>query len=771
MSSFLKAGEPAPEAVGEPASEYTPAPDPASQSQSAGCKPQMASPENQEATVYQPKQRLANGCVLDESQFADESSVDAEVDGVAIVQLWYNPSLYYDYLAFISAVEEINNSSELLPNLTLGFYLYNSYNVPFYMFWDAMDIFTGMNVCPLNYHCKTSGILAAIIEGLPPEESSQMSSMVRIYHYPQISFTSQSLYMSDKVNFPYFYRTVPNELHICAGIVKLLKHFDWTWVGIITTDDDSSLRAVQILREGIEQHGGCIAFIETFSHTQNNFMPAKKILKINESIHMPSIKVIIVYSNTDNTLYLNSEILFLDIPGKVWITKTELDFPSRLGSLHKKKNSTLSFAIANKKIPSFTKFIQELHHYLKKVHFKNNLEDEVFFNENGDLNVPYNIINMVYLPNGIIQHRIVGSYNPFQRQDFTINEKMIIWESTFNQTPPQATCTKRCPPGFRKLTREGEPVCCYDCVPCPEGEISSQSDMDNCVSCSEDQRPNHERNSCIPKLITFLSYEDSLGNALTISSIFFFLINAVILRIFITYRDTPIVRANNRDISFILLTSLMSCFLCSLMFIGRPQVTTCILRQAAFGIIFSISLSSILAKTVTVVTAFHATKPGSRFQKWMSSRVSFSIILSCFLLQVLICLVWLCTAPPFPYLNMHVDTGIIVVECNEGSAIAFYSLLGFLGFLAAISFIIAFLSRNLPDGFNEAKNITFSMLVFCSVWLTFIPAYLSTRGKYTVAVEIFAIQASSAGLLGCIFIPKCYIIILRPDMNSRKCLK
>uniref|UniRef100_A0A6P8N7P0 Vomeronasal type-2 receptor 26-like n=1 Tax=Geotrypetes seraphini TaxID=260995 RepID=A0A6P8N7P0_GEOSA len=366
---------------------------------------------------------------------------------------------------------------------------------------------------------------------------------------------------------------------------------------------------------------------------------------------------------------------------------------------------------------------------------------------------------------------IVGSYNPLQRQDFTINEKMIIWESTFNQTIPQAKCSERCLPGFRKLTRKGEPVCCYDCIPCPEGEISSQSDMDNCVSCREDQRPNHERNTCIPKLITFLSYEDSLGNALTTSSIFFFLINAVILRIFITYRDTPIVRANNRDISFILLTSLMSCFLCSLMFIGRPQVTTCILRQAAFGIIFSISLSSILAKTITVVTAFHATKPGSRFQKWMSSRVSISIILSCFLLQVLICLVWLCTAPPFPYLNMNVDTGIIVVECNEGSAIAFYCVLGFLAFLAAISFIIAFLSRNLPDGFNEAKNITFSMLVFCSVWLTFIPAYLSTRGKYTVAVEIFAIQASSAGLLGCIFIPKCYIILLRPDMNSRKCLK
>ncbi|XP_030050643.1 vomeronasal type-2 receptor 26-like [Microcaecilia unicolor] len=715
-----------------------------------------------------------------------------------------------------------------------------------------------MDIWVPNYRCKTSGTLAAIIEGLQSEESRWMSNMFRMYHYPQISFTSQSLLLSDTFKFPFFYRTVPSELHLCAGIVSLLKHFGWTWVGIIASDDENSLRMLQILREGIEQNGGCVAFIETFSGS--NLMTLEKIPK--RVMDMPSIKVIILCSNEENIFYL---LLLVFIPGKIWITKTELKFPLEAKEKLNITNTNLSFAIVKKKIPSFTKFIQEvnfsllpsdyntelwwtglcdsqcpknmkrscspdvklsyvlpcntnyigksvsvynavyalahalhdmlmsgsrnttrttemwklydylpwkLHHYLKNVHFKNNLDEEIFFNENRELNTDYNIINLVYLPKGKQHREIVGSYNPFasQGQDFIINEKAIVWGSTFTQTPPQAKCSESCPPGFMKLTRKGEPICCFDCIPCPQGEISNQSDMDNCMKCREDHWSNHKRDTCIPKLIIFLSYEEALGMALTTSSIFFSLINAIILGIFIHYRDTPIVRANNRDISYILLISIMICFLSSLMFIGRPEPMTCILRNTTFGMTFSISLSSILAKTITVVMAFHATKPGSKLRKWMGCRISYIIILSCSLFQCVLCLIWLFTAPPFSYLNMQSETGSILIECNEGSMIAFYCVLGFLGFLASISFSTAFLSRNLPDSFNEAKYITFSMLVFCSVWITFIPTYLSTRGKYMVAVEIFAIQASSAGLLGCIFMPKCCIILLRPDMNSRKYL-
>ncbi|KAM5191418.1 vomeronasal type-2 receptor 26-like [Mantella aurantiaca] len=291
-----------------------------------------------------------------------------------------------------------------------------------------------------------------------------------------------------------------------------------------------------------------------------------------------------------------------------------------------------------------------------------------------------------------------------------------------------------------------------------------------CYKCPDEDWPNKERVKCIPRTYEFLSYENDVLVLVFVSlSLLFCITTLFIFASFIYFRDTPIVKANNRTVSFILLAAISLSFLCVFLFLGRPVDITCMLRQISFGIFFSTTVSCILAKTVTVCIAFKATKPDSVWRKWVGGKVSNFIVLFSSSVQVLICVIWLSVSPPYKEYDIHSSPGKIIIQCNEGSVIGFYSMLGYMGFLAAVSFVLAFMVRTLPDSFNEAKYITFSMLVFCSVWIAMIPAYLSTGGKYMVAVEIFTILTSSAGILSCIFFPKMYILLVKPDLNTKKC--
>ncbi|XP_043925101.1 extracellular calcium-sensing receptor-like [Protopterus annectens] len=778
-------------------------------------------------------------------------------------------------LVTVFAINEINRNQELLPNITLGFKIYDSCYSEVKALEGILWLLSRKSEPVPNYSCQSNTRLAAVLGEAASGSSLPMARILGIYRYPQISYGSVVYRLSDKREFPSFLRTVPNDNDHANSLSKMLMHFGWTWTGVIASDNDYGSLGAQALKKELTKIGGCIDFLELIP-LQNY---TEKILSIVEVIKQSTVKVIVLYSSMPQLIPLMEEVSFQNMTGRVWIDSTTwtispIFFRKEIWTT---LNGTVGLAIHKGDIPGFRDFLYSIHpsiskddifitwfweavfhcwwptssmqtiqpnasnqelpmctgreklreldtsvfdvynfrlsystynavyalahslsnllscisgsgpfsnttcadiysfqpyqllHYVKNINFRNNVGEDVFFDKNGDPPGFYDILNWQLYENGSNSYVKVGRVDPhpIKGQQVFIDEALIHWGGGFT-TVPSSICTESCTTGYRKATQQGKQICCFDCIPCSKGKIANHTDTTDCIECPHDHWPNEKRDKCLPKVIEFLSYEEPLGIALAAITVLFASITSCIAFIFVKYRDTPIVRANNRELSYLLLLSLLFCFMCSLIFIGQPMKTTCMLRQTAFGIIFSVCISCITAKTVTVVIAFNATNPNSKLRKWVGSKTPSIIVIFCTIVQVVLCIAWLILSPPFPDNNMTSQDGKIIIECNEGSIITFYCMLGYMGFLATVSFLVAFLARTLPDSFNEAKFITFSMLVFASVWISFIPAYLSTRGKYMVAVEIFAILSSSVGLLGCIFFPKCYIILLKPELNTKE---
>uniref|UniRef100_A0A3Q2PSZ2 Extracellular calcium-sensing receptor-like n=1 Tax=Fundulus heteroclitus TaxID=8078 RepID=A0A3Q2PSZ2_FUNHE len=405
-------------------------------------------------------------------------------------------------------------------------------------------------------------------------------------------------------------------------------------------------------------------------------------------------------------------------------------------------------------------------YHLQRVNFINQFGDNVFFDENGNPPASYDIINW-QLKNGQVQHVTLGHFTSTKNGDYTlsIQEENIVWRTG---KVPTSVCSNGCPVGTRKAQIKGKPTCCFDCIPCADGTIANLTGTSECMPCPQEYWSSERKDVCILKNVEFLAYHEPMGIALTVVALLGASLSLLTMTIFIHYRETPVIKASNSELSCFLLFSLFLCFLCPLTFIGRPTVWTCMLRHTVFGVTFALCISCILGKTIVVVTAFKATHPSNTVAVKFGPTQQRIIVCSCTLIQIVICILWLKLSPPLPDRVFKYSNKKIVLECNTGSDVAFYVVLGYIGFLAVVCLVLAFLARKLPDNFNEAKFITFSMLIFCAVWITFIPAYVSSPGKFTVAVEIFAILSSAFGLLISIFAPKCYIILIKPEKNTRK---
>ncbi|XP_060734337.1 extracellular calcium-sensing receptor-like [Tachysurus vachellii] len=756
-------------------------------------------------------------------------------------------------------IHEINNRTDLLPGITLGYQIHDSCStvpmaikVAFQLANGLKPDFNETGTCS-QYAAAT---VPAIIGDSASTQSISIARVLGLFGIPQVSHYATCSCLSDKNHYPTFFRTIPSDQHQAAALARMVKHFGWTWIGAVRSDSDYGNYGMASFLKAAEAEGICVEYSESYYRTQ----PRSRLERVANVIRRSTARVIIAFMASGDMKILLAELSQQPpsplqwIGSETWITDPDIlqynmcagaigfgvpqsvipglreflleltpskalesplltefwessfscnlkghtgtsgnlrecDGSEDIQTLQNPYSDTSQLRITNMVYKATYAIAHAIHRLicngtqcdktikfspwqiftqLKKVNFTTNNGFQVSFDSNGDPPAVYELINWQYKKNGALEFVTVGQYDSSRPrgQEFKMS-KNITWVGGQTEVPV-SVCSESCPPGTRKAVQKRRPVCCFDCITCAEGEISNKTDSLDCLRCPPEFWPNAKRDSCLPKPVEFLSWEETLGIILTVFSIAGAFTAVFVSGIFYKHRASPIVKANNSELSFLLLFSLTLCFLCSLTFIGRPSEWSCVLRHTAFGITFVLCISCVLGKTIVVLMAFRATLPGSNVMKWFGPPQQRLSVITFTLIQVIICVLWLKISPPYPFKNLKHYKEKIILECGLGSAIGFWAVLGYIGLLAILCFILAFLARKLPDHFNEAKFITFSMLIFCAVWITFIPAYFSSPGKLTVAVEIFAILASSFGLIICIFAPKCFIIIFRPDQNTKK---
>ncbi|EDL03630.1 mCG56771, isoform CRA_c [Mus musculus] len=717
-------------------------------------------------------------------------------------------------LALVFAMDEINRNPDLLPNMsliiryTLG-HCDRKTGIPtLYLFHKKKQI-------PIHdYFCNEETMCSFLLSESNWEVSLSSWNYLNSFLSPRLLMLTygpfQSVF-SDDEQYPYLYQMAPKGPSLALAMVSFILYFKWNWIGLVIPDDDQGNQFLLELKKQSENKEICFAFVKMIS-VDDVSLPHTTEMYYSQIV-MSLTNIIIIYGETYNFIDLIFRMLDPPTLQRIWITTIEWNFPTSNTDInHGTFYGSLTFLPHHGEISGFKNFVQTWFHvrntdlyllmqewkyfnyedsasnckilknnssdasfdwlmeqkfdmtfsesshniynavhaiahalhemnlqqadnqatdngkrasshclkvnsFLRRTYFTNPLGDKVFMKQRVIMQDEYDIVHFGNLSQHLGIKMKLGKFSPYlpHGRHFHLYEDMIEL-ATGRRKMPSSVCSADCSPGFRRLWKEGMAACCFVCSPCPENEISNETTLVLCV--------------------------------------------------FVKHHDTPIVKANNRSLSYLLLMSLMFCFLCSFFFIGLPNRVICVLQQITFGIVFTVAVSTVLAKTVIVVLAFKVTDPGRRLRYFLVSGTPNYIIPICSLLQCVLCAIWLAVSPPFVDIDEHSQHGHIIIVCNKGSDTAFYCILGYLACLALGSFSVAFLAKNLPDTFNEAKFLTFSMLVFCSVWVTFLPVYHSTKGKHMVAVEIFSILASSAGMLGCIFVPKIYIILMRPERNS-----
>ncbi|KAM4681624.1 metabotropic glutamate receptor 5 isoform 1-T1 [Amazona ochrocephala] len=394
---------------------------------------------------------------------------------------------------------------------------------------------------------------------------------------------------------------------------------------------------------------------------------------------------------------------------------------------------------------------------LMKTNFTGVSGDMILFDENGDSPGRYEIMNFKKMGKDYFDYINVGSWDNGELK----MDDDEIWSEKNNII--RSVCSEPCEKGQIKVIRKGEVSCCWTCTPCKENEYVY--DEYTCKACQLGSWPNDDLTGCDLIPVQYLRWGDPEPIAAVVFACLGLLATLFVTAIFIMYRDTPVVKSSSRELCYIILAGICLGYLCTFCLIAKPQQIYCYLQRIGIGLSPAMSYSALVTKTnrIARILAGSKKKICTKKPRFMSAcaQLVIAFILICIQLGIIVALFIM--EPP-DIMHDYPSIREVYLICNTTN-LGVVTPLGYNGLLILSCTFYAFKTRNVPANFNEAKYIAFTMYTTCIIWLAFVPIYFGSN--YKIITMCFSVSLSATVALGCMFVPKVYIILAKPERNVR----
>ncbi|NWW36875.1 GRM1 protein, partial [Panurus biarmicus] len=383
--------------------------------------------------------------------------------------------------------------------------------------------------------------------------------------------------------------------------------------------------------------------------------------------------------------------------------------------------------------------------------------EEVWFDEKGDAPGRYDIMNLQYIEPNRYDYVLIGTWHEgvLNIDDYRIqmNKSGMV----------RSVCSEPCLKGQIKVIRKGEVSCCWICTACKENEFVQ--DEFTCKACELGWWPNADLTGCEPIPVKYLQWSNIESIVAVVFSCLGILVTMFVTLIFVLYRDTPVVKSSSRELCYIILAGIFLGYVCPFTLIAKPTTTSCYLQRLLVGLSSAMCYSALVTKTNRIARILAGSKKKictrkPRFMSAWAQVVIASILIS---VQLTLVITLIILEPPMPILSYPSIKEVYLI-CNT-SNLGVVAPVGYNGLLIMSCTYYAFKTRNVPANFNEAKYIAFTMYTTCIIWLAFVPIYFGSN--YKIITTCFAVSLSVTVALGCMFTPKMYIIIAKPERNVR----